>query len=704
MVYTNCTFLIHHFSYPNMKPILSLALLLTTFFAKAQPVDRSAPPKPTAAPVIKIADPATFTLPNGLKVFVVTNSKLPQVSATLTIDRDPLLEGNKAGNVGLAGQLLRTGTSKMNKLQLDEAIDFLGGGISSDATFVSANSLTPNFDQLFALMADVALRPAMSGIELEKLRVQTISGLKQSMEDPNTISAKVSNLLLFGKNHPYGEMETEETVKNVTLADVKKYYATYWKPNIAYLVFVGDITVAKAKALATKHFGAWAKGPVARLTYPAVQPPAKTYVAIIDRPSAVQSVINITSPVDLKPGSANAIAASLTNTILGGGFSSRLNQNLREKYGFTYGARSALSTDKLVGSFEASASVRTEKTDSAIGQFMYELSRIGNSAPSDSEITSLKNYMSGGFARRLENPATIANYALNVARYNLPKDYYRNYLTVLQSTTPQQVQSIGNQYISSRPMLISIVGNAKQMGDLSKYGEVKYFDAFGNPTAAPVVKSVDATVTGESIVKKALQALGTEEALNAVKDVSMSGTMEVMGQKVNYAQKHILPGSYSSKITMNGMAVMTEIKNGEKFEKTMQGQSADIDAAGKEEMNLKAAFFEERYLASAKGYKFVVNGIEPIDGKDAYAVAITSPAGKTKTAFFDVASGLKVQEVGEIDGGPMGKLTQTTKYLAYKIIDGVQIPVTILVDLGVYKQTIDIADVKFNQGLKESDL
>jgi predicted Zn-dependent peptidase len=553
-------------------------------------------------------------------------------------------------------------------------------------------------------MADVALRPAMNATELEKIRVQTLSGLKQQLENPDAISANVSSMLLYGKNHPYGEIETEASVKSIGVADVKKYYATYWKPNIAYLVFVGDITLAQAKTLATQHFGAWAKGNVPASQHPVVLPPAKTYIAIVDRPSSVQSVINISTPVNLKPGAEDAIAASLTNTILGGGFSSRLNQNLREKNAFTYGANSSLQNDKLIGKFEAGASVRTEKTDSAVGQFMYELNRIGNSAPADSEVTSLKNYMSGGFARRLENPATIANYALNVARFNLPKDYYRNYLTTLYGTSPQQVQSVGNKYISSQPMLVTIVGNAKAMGDLSKYGEVKYFDALGNPVAAPVVKKVDGGLTSEAILKKAATAVGSDEAVAAVKDISLAGNVEVMGQKVDYAQKHILPGSYSAKVLMNGMAVMSESKKAEQFEKTMQGQNADIDGAAKDEMSAKASFFEERYMLATPGYKFSLNGIEAIDGKDAYVVAITSPGGKSSTSYYDVATGLKVQDVSQADGGPMGKLTQTTRYLEYKTVEGIMVPVKISVDLGVFKQAITINDVKLNQGLKATDL
>lgn len=685
-----------------MKQIFSIILLATGLAGFTQDIDRSKAPEPTAAPVIKIADPASFTLPNGLKVFVVRNTKLPQVSATLTIDRMPVSEGKKAGLVSMTGAILRYGTTKMNKEKLDEEVDFLGGSLSSSPTSVSGNSLTTNFPKLFALMADVALRPAFASADLEKIRKQTLSGLESAKDNPEAISSNVTNVLFYGKNHPYGEIETEETVKAVTIADVKKHYQTYWKPNIAYLVFVGDITVAQAKTLATTHFGKWAKGVIPKQTYPAPPAYTKNLVAIIDRPASVQSVIKVGTVFDLKPGSEPVIPSSLMNTLLGAGFSSRLMQNLREKYGFTYGARSSVSPDRLVGNFTANASVRNEKTDSAIGQFLVELERIGTELPGNEEVSSQKNYMSGGFARSLENPATIANFALNIARYKLPANYYRNYLTRLNSVTPNQVVKMGNEYVSSLPKIITIVGNAKEIAaGLEKYGEVKYFDMYGNEVAAPVVKTVDATMKAEDILKKAITAYGGE-TLKAVKDIQLNGKVSVMGQTLDYVQKNVFPSGFATSVMMQGMAVMKQSKKGETYSTSMQGNDMPVDDAGKQEMNARAAFFEENYFLSQPGVILTVKGIEAVDGKDAYVVDIAAGSHKT-TAFYDVASGYKVQERSQRES-PMGSMSITTRYMDYKNFEGLFIPTKLNIDLGQFKQDIVIESVKINQGLTEADL
>lgn len=687
-----------------MKRILSSLFILTAVHVHAQDIDRTTAPKPGPAPVIHIPDATTFTLPNGLKVFVVTNSKLPQVAATLTIDRNAIAEGKKAGMGDMAGELLRHGTIKMNKDQLDEAVDFLGGDISTTALSVSASSLTTNFPKLMALMADVALRPSFSATELEKIRKQTLSGLEQEKDDPASISKNVSNVLLYGKNHPFGEIETEETVKSVTIADIKKFYGTFWKPNIAYLVFVGDISTAQAKQMATQYFAAWAKGVVPKEVYPAVKAPAKTYLAIIDRPASVQSVISITTPADIKPGPPDAIPASLMNTILGGGFSSRLMQNLREKYGFTYGASSSLAPNRIIGKFSAGASVRNEKTDSAVGQFIYELKRMNNAAPADTEVASIKSYMSGSFARSLENPATIANFALNTARYNLPKDYYRNYLTTLAAVSPVQVYQMANKYLTTDKMIISIVGNAKEIAPgLEKYGEVHYFDIYGNEIAAPKVKSTAPDLSGEAILKKAIDAYGGEASLAAVKDIQMNGKVNIMGQELEYVQKNVFPSGFSATVNMGGMAVMKQMKNDTVYSSQMQGNNMPLDAGTKEEMDARAAFFEERYLLQHTQNTLTVKGVEQVDGKDAYVVVVKSASGNSHTVYYDVASGLKVQELREQET-PMGDMNITTKFADYKEFNGVKVPTKLVVDLGQFKQDITIESVKVNQGLKPSDL
>jgi zinc protease len=686
-----------------MKKAFIYFLAMLPLLASAQ-IDRTKAPKPAKAPEIKIGQPATFTLANGLKVFVVQNNKLPRVTASLSIDMDGIVEGDKTGLTSMGGSLLRRGTTKMNKAQLDQAIDFLGASINTSATGVSAFSLKENFPKVMALMSDVVLRPSFPADELEKIRKQEISGLQAAKDDPGSIAENVVNRLTYGKDHPYGDIATEQTINNVKLEDIKQYFATWWKPNNAYLVFVGDITLTEAKTLAEKSFGSWQKGTVPKPTYKMPQPPTKTYIAIVDRPSSVQSLITFVTPVALKPGAPDVIPSSVMNNMLGGGFSGRLFANLREKRAFTYGAYSNLNSDRLVGKFQASASVRNEKTDSAIGEFLSEFNRIRTEASPEEEVSRMKNYLSGSFARSLESPSTIANFALNIARYNLPASYYQDYLKNLGNVSPQSVQAMAKNYVLPGQMHIVIVGNAKEIAPgLEKYGEVKYFDVYGNETAAPAVQAVDPSVTPQTILAKAVAATGTPQAIAAVKDVVMKGKATIMGQSIDVEQKYLLPGNYLSTVKMGGMELQKELLTGGKYSQSAQGQKQEPDAKGKEEIDEKAAFFSDAYLLNQKGADYKISGIEKVNGKDAYVLQVKTANGRAFTNFYDVASGLKVKSTMTQDAGPMGQMNIEAYLYDYKTFNGVQLPTRVVIDMGQMQQELKFEDIKINSGLKPED-
>ncbi|MFY7964653.1 MAG: insulinase family protein [Chitinophagaceae bacterium] len=688
----------------KISNMLTITMLLLAVNLSAQ-VDRTKAPKAGPAPLVKVGTPATFTLPNGLKVFVVQNNKLPRVSASLSLDLDPLYEGDKAGCATITGQLMSQGSKTKGKDALDEEVDFLGANLSTTATSAFVNSLSNNFNNAFALMADVVLNPAFDKEELAKIKKRTISGLQTQKDDAKAISRKVSNVLMYGVKHPYGEFETEKSVESIEVSDVKKYYNTYWKPNAAYLIFVGDITLAKAQALATKHFAKWQKGVLPKTSFNAPKPAAKTFIAIVDRPSSVQSVISINAPVQLKPGSADAIPASVMNSVLGGSATARLFMNLREKHGFTYGAYSSLSEDKLVGSFKASASVRNEKTDSAIQEFLNEFKRIKNTAVDAAELTTIKNYMNGSFARSLESPSTIAEFALDIARYKLPANYYQQYLTNLGNVTAANVQQMANKYVMPNNLYIVIVGNAKEIAKgLDKYGEVKYFDIDGNETKPATTKAVDASITGESIIKKYITAVGGDAAIATVKDIDMSGSAKIEGAPMDFAvsQKYILSKSFAMSMSAGPMTIFSQSAKEGVYAKSQQGQNVPVEEDEKEELDEETYFVNEVYYLKNK-YSFTVKGIESVDGKDAYVVEIKSAKDRTFTNYYDVETGLKIKNSHIEDAGPQGKMNLYTTYGNYKTYNGLQIPTEIVSFVGV-KISINIKDVKVNTGLKAEDL
>jgi zinc protease len=687
-----------------MKKQLYLFLFLVPLGTMAQNIDRSKAPSPGKAPIIQVGDPVKFTLANGLQVFVVKNTKLPQVSATLALDYDGFAEGDKAGVAQMAGQLLKRGTTTKSKAQLDEAIEFLGGSMSTSSQSASVSSLKANFPSLLGLLSEVVLQPALSTEELEKIRKQVLSGIESSKDDPDAISGNVVKKLVYGATHPYGEMMTTKTVNQVAIADVKSFLNTYWVPNVAYLIFVGDIEPATAKALAEKSFGNWKKGTVTKQNFAKPVKPSQTYVAIVDRPASVQSVVAIASTVDLLPGSSNDIAGSVMNNILGGGFSGRLFANLREKYAFTYGAYSSLSPSRQIGIFQAEASVRNEKTDSSVQELLREINTIRNEQVGETEISRMKNYLSGGFARSLENPATIANFALNIARNNLPADYYQKYLTNLAAVDAAKVQNAAKLFLNTNQMHIVIVGNAKQIAKgLEKYGPLKYFDIEGNEVAAPTEVKADASLTPVVLMEKAIAAVGSKEALNSIKDVQLKGTANLMGQSLEMNKTIVTPGNSVSTMSMGGMAVIRQAVVDGKYSVAQQGQEAPITDDLKETLD-ESSYLVPEQLFLAKGYGLKIVGAEKVDGKDAIDVEVTTPSKKVSHRFYDAKTFLLVKTSRSEEVPGRGTATQQQYYTGYKTVNGVQIASEQLMDMGQMKINIKYTDIKINQGLKTSDL
>ena len=242
-------------------------------------------PEPGPAPEIQLGDFQDFTLDNGLQVVLVENHKLPRVSYQLFIDVPEHIEGEYAGASGLMGQMLRRATSTMTKEEIDEAVDFIGASLSTSGSGAYASTITKYKDQVIDLMADVVLDAKFTEEDFAKVKDDALAGLKAQLSEPDAIADRVRRTVTFGKNHPYGELETETSLNNVTLPIVREYYDTYFAPNRSYLVMVGDLTREQAETLAKEHFGSWEEKMVAEPEFP--RPVAPKVLRLISYPAVV---------------------------------------------------------------------------------------------------------------------------------------------------------------------------------------------------------------------------------------------------------------------------------------------------------------------------------------------------------------------------------------------------------------------------------
>lgn len=681
---------------------LYIIILLTGFcFSAFAQLDRTKVPTPGPAPEIKIGIPEKFELKNGLKVIVVENHKLPRIAFNLVLNFEAIKEDDKAGYASMAGDLLRTGTTTKTKSQIDEEIDFIGATLNTSASGIYAASLKKHQSTLLDLMTDVLYNPSFPEGELEKLKKQTISGLAAQKDHPGAIASNVQSVILYGKDHPYGELTTEETVNNITMEDCKSYYNEYFTPAIAYLAIVGDINLKDAKKLVKKYFKNWERKPINLPTFTAPSQPEKTKVALVDRSNSVQSEIRVTYPINLKKGDPDVVKANLMNTILGSGFSSRLMQNIREKHAYTYSAGSSLSSNMIVGRFNAQTSVRNEVTDSAIYQIFYELKRIIDEKATAKELASAKAYITGSFARSMESPQTIANFALNVERYNLPEDYYTNYLKRLDAVTLDDIQAMAKKYIKPDNAHVVVVGKGSEIASkLTQFGEVTYYDIYGN-SYIPEKAEMPAGLTADKVLDNYLSAIGGEEKVRALKDVKMKMKAEMQGKELEITTIKKNPDMHRMQMSMGGMTAMSLVFNGTDASIQQMGQVVPVDDNQKKDMAFQAAIITEIAIKDM-GLATELIGIESIDGTNTYAVEVTQPSGSKVTYFYAIETGLKLRE-SETVPGPQGDMIMNKDLADYKEVDGVQFPHAVVLPMGAMKMNATAESIEVNTGIEDSE-
>ena len=683
-----------------MKKIISAVAVLSLLMlsvAEAQ-LDRSKVPGPGPAPAVAFPDYDLLTTPNGMRVIIVRNSELPTVSIQLLIDRKQVLEKEYAGYIDIAGQLLRTGTMTRTKDQLDEAIDLIGGNVGSSGTSVWASGLSKYSAKLFELMADVTLHPSFPPDELDKLITQTKSGLQYRKTDPGMIVDVVRKKVVYGADHPYGEIQTEETVGKITRDKCIEMYNTFFKPNYAIMAVVGDVNKDSVMALVSKYFGEWKEGGLPSPTFAAPQPLDKIRIAFVDRPSSVQSVIRFSEIVDLQRTSPDVLPVQVMNTVLGGGIF-RLFINLREKHAYTYGAYSSLNPDELIGTFTAYTSTKNTVTDSAITEVFYELNRIRNEKVEAKELQMAKNYLSGSFVRDLEQANTIAEDAINIERYNLPKDYYKTYLKRLDSVTADDVQRAAQKYLQPDKMLIAVVGSAKDVKEnLAKFGPLDVYDEDGNKIVEKAAPPI--TVTPDEIFAKFIEKSGGKDKLKKLKDktLEMSGKVQNMDMKIKVVQK--APNKFYAETEMVGMFKQTQGYDGTHGWSVSPQGKTDLTGDQLEELKFESVFdFYGQY--KTLGLKAEVTAIKTIKGKDYYEVSFSSPSGRSMKQYFGIDDGLRFRDVKTMKT-PNGPIDQISDYYDYKSYGGYLVPGRM--EQSVMGQSFVFTIVKFeaNKGVKDS--
>jgi len=465
-------------------------VVLAVLLLQGVGVDRTKAPTLPPPPALKLPAVRTAPLPNGLELLVVESHKVPVVDVSLVLDagavRDP---ADLPGLATFTATMLQQGAGSRSALDIADEAAFLGAQLSSAAGFdvatVSLHVPTRRLTEALDLLADVVLRPTFPDSEITRQRELRRTQLLQQRDEPVQVANVAFPAIVYGAGHPYGRplAGNDSSVAGLSRARVTAFYGTFYRPNAARLLVVGDVTLDQARRLVTARFGGWTRGAVPPATAAAVPAPAgrtRTFY-LIDKPGAAQSVLRI-GHVGPARDTPDYFALQVLNTILGGAFTSRLNQNLRETHGYTYGAGSAFALRRAGGPFVAQASVVTAKTDSSLIEFLKELRRIRDEAVPTAELDKAKQYIILGLPGDFETTAGAAFRFRDLLVYGLPLDYYAGYIDRINAVTAADVQRVARRYIDPDRFDIVIVGDRSQIEAGIKAlneGPIVYRDLWG---------------------------------------------------------------------------------------------------------------------------------------------------------------------------------------------------------------------------------
>ena len=680
-----------------MKKIIPIIILLFLSIEISAQVDRSQPPKSGPPPVINLGKPKTFTLKNGLKVIIVENSKLPRAYANLDIDNYPDFEGEIKGVSSLVSSLMGNGTTNQSKDGYNEEIDYMGASLSLSAGGGYASSLKRYFPRVLEMMSDGLINPVFSDEDFDKEKNILIDGIKASQKSVPDIANQVNGKLFFGSNHPFGEFANLETVGNITLNDAKKYYKTFAKPNNAYLTIVGDVVFEEVKSLVENLFGKWKKGKLPNYKMPLVNNLNVPEINFIDMSNAVQSEISIGNIINISMSHPDYFALRLANQIYGGS-GGKLYLNLREDKGFTYGAYSGVETSRYVGRFNASTSVRNEVTDSSIVEIIKELDIMTNQNVTEEKLASVKEKFVGNFIMSTEQPSTIANFARNIDKFNLPENYYETYLENFQKVTIDDIKRVSDKYFKKDQIRIVVVGKGVDViSSLEKLPyDINYYDKNGDLTSKPDF-STPTGITKESVINSYIDAIGGRDKISEVNAVSMLAEAEVQGMKLQMVSIQSKPNKQVTMMMMMGNTMMKMVFDGEKGSISQQGVVNSLPEDQVQEMINSTLPFEELGWVSDNNVKF--NSIEEEDGKNLHVLEVS----KGTFVAYDSETGLKYKqtEIAEMPDG--SKMPQTTYYDDYRSVDGVLFPYVIRAPIGPQSLDFNIVNISVNPQVSDSD-
>ncbi len=677
-------------------------LLLLSQAALGQKIDRTKKPEAGPAPAASFPDFKEAVLSNGLKVFIIESDRKPTITVRLLVKAGDFFDGDKPGVADFTAELLGRGSPKRKASDFAREADKIGAEYSAssgdDATSIVISGLTKHTDKLLELLSDAVLNPTFPEEQLEIVRKQALSNITAGKKTPQTLAANLLRKVLFGE-HPYGKFQTEASINAITVEDLKNFYNTHYFANNATIAVVGNVKADEITKKLEKYFGKWKQGTPAKVQ-PAELPDSKgMMIHLVDLPGAVQSNIRICFR-SVPRNNPDLVELGVVESVLGGGFSGRLFQNLREKHGWTYGAYASGAYQRDLGYFAASTEVRNAVTDSAIVEILAEMRRIRSEPIGEEELKLQREYLAGNYLLSLERAEQNAARLQNIEFYGLPADYYKTYAQKVSRVTPEKALELAKKYIEVSDLAIVVVGDAKEIKPkLEKLAKVRVYDTELNPMI-----SLTLDLSGEELLKKHIEAIGGESAVMKIKDRVIEGKVSIFAgpQTIEGTFKRTEKFPNKQVFIISTPVFSQEVYNDGK-RVVQSGMGGTRELTGDElKKAQESAHFNMLYRTAELGYKVTAKEKKMLKGRPVYVAELEQALNGKTILVFDAEDFMLISETRK-QTTPQGEIDVTTTYSDFKPVDGVMQPFKIVQSLGMADVQLVVTSIKQNVGVPDEE-
>ncbi len=677
-------------------------LLLLSQAALGQKIDRTKKPEAGPAPAASFPDFKEAVLSNGLKVFIIESDRKPTITVRLLVKAGDFFDGDKPGVADFTAELLGRGSPKRKASDFAREADKIGAEYSAssgdDATSIVISGLTKHTDKLLELLSDAVLNPTFPEEQLEIVRKQALSNITAGKKTPQTLAANLLRKVLFGE-HPYGKFQTEASINAITVEDLKNFYNTHYFANNATIAVVGNVKADEITKKLEKYFGKWKQGTPAKVQ-PAELPDSKgMMIHLVDLPGAVQSNIRVCFR-SVPRNNPDLVELGVVESVLGGGFSGRLFQNLREKHGWTYGAYASGAYQRDLGYFAASTEVRNAVTDSAIVEILAEMRRIRSEPIGEEELKLQREYLAGNYLLSLERAEQNAARLQNIEFYGLPADYYKTYAQKVSRVTPEKALELAKKYIEVSDLAIVVVGDAKEIKPkLEKLAKVRVYDTELNPMI-----SLTLDLSGEELLKKHIEAIGGESAVMKIKDRVIEGKVSIFAgpQTIEGTFKRTEKFPNKQVFIISTPVFSQEVYNDGK-RVVQSGMGGTRELTGDElKKAQESAHFNMLYRTAELGYKVTAKEKKMLKGRPVYVAELEQALNGKTILVFDAEDFMLISETRK-QTTPQGEIDVTTTYSDFKPVDGVMQPFKIVQSLGMADVQLVVTSIKQNVGVPDEE-